>query len=109
MKDIDYVYISSITASEVDSYVERALGYEQIVVAISDANSAQIRFVNELASRRSDLIVIALNLPYDINNYNNVNTYICTYENTPIMVEALVYLMNGEYKATGVSPIKLDK
>ena len=109
MPDVDFVYISSLNASEVDSYVAMALEYEQIVVAISDANSAQIKFVNELAKKRSDIIVVALNLPYDLNSYNNVNTYICTFENTPIMVEALTYLMNGEYKPTGVSPVKLNK
>ena len=109
MNDVDFVYISSITNSEVDSYVNSALEYEQIVVAISDANSAQVKFVNELAKKRNDIIVVALNLPYDLNSYNNVNTYICTFENTPIMVEALTYLMNGEYKPTGVSPVKLNK
>lgn len=109
MTNIDFEYISSMTNGDITSLIEEAKDYEQIVVAISDANAAQIKFVNDLAKERSDIIVISLNLPYDINNYNNVNTYICIYENTPIMIEALTLYMNGEYKATGKSPIKLNK
>ena len=109
MKDIDFEYISSLKQNEITTYVNMAKEYEQIVVAISDANSAQVNFVNELYKVRPDIIVIALNLPYDINNYQNADTYICIYENTPIMVEALTYYMNGEYEAKGTSPIKLNK
>ena len=109
MKDIDFEYISSMTSGDIEGLITKAKGYEQIVVAISDANAAQIKFVNDLVKERPDIIVIALNLPYDINSYNNVNTYICVYENTPIMVEALTYYLNGEYVATGTSPIRLAK
>ena len=109
MKDIDFEYISSIKASDVSTLVNKAKGYEQIVIAISDANSAQISLVNELAKIRSDIIVVALNLPYDLNSYQDVNNYICIYENTPIMIDALTRLMNGEYVPTGTSPIKLNK
>ena len=109
MKDIDFEYISSLTTSDIDGFISEAKEYEQIVVAISDANAAQVKFVNQLVKERPDTIVIALNLPYDINSYNGVNTYICVYENTPIMVEALTYYMNGEFIATGKSPITLNK
>ena len=59
MNDVTFQYISSIKANEVDSVVNTALKYDQIVVAISDANSAQIKLVNELAKSRSDLIVVS--------------------------------------------------
>lgn len=107
--NIEYVYISSITQSDVASLVSKALGYDQIVIAVSDANSQQVNFVSQVCEKRSDAIIVALNLPYDLNKYEHVENYICLYENTPIMNEALVYLMNGEYKPTGISPIKLNK
>lgn len=109
MEKCDYEVISSITNSNKNDYINQALEYDQIVIAIDSANEAQISFVNELASKRSDIIVVALKLPYDYNHYNNVNTFITIYDKTPIMIEALTLLMNGEYEATGVCPVKLNK
>ena len=109
MENCDYEVISSITNSNKNDYINQALNYDQIVIAIDSANDAQISFVNELASKRSDIIVVALKLPYDYNYYENVNTFISIYDKTPIMIEALTLLMNGEYEATGVCPVKLNK
>ena len=109
MKNCDYDVISSITNSNIDEYINKALDYDQIVIAIDSANDAQIKFVNELAKKRNDIIVVALKLPYDYNYYENVNTFITIYDRTPIMIEALSKLMNGEYHATGVCPVNLNK
>ncbi|HKM30033.1 MAG TPA: hypothetical protein VJZ51_04695, partial [Bacilli bacterium] len=87
-----------------------AADYEQVVVAISDAKSIHISLVNQISSAREDLIVIALNLPYDINQYSpTVNNYICIYEYSPIMVNALKRLLNNEYLASGKSSIVLNR
>ena len=109
MKNCDYDVISSISNSNKEEYINKALDYDQIVIAIDSANEAQISFVNELAAKRDDIIVVALKLPYDYNYYENVNTFITIYDRTPIMIEALTKLMNGEYHATGVCPVELDK
>ena len=109
MSNCDYDVISSITNSNKNDYITKALNYDQIVIAIDSANDAQIAFVNELASKRSDIIVVALKLPYDYNYYENVNTFITIYDRTPVMIEALTKLMNGEYQATGVCPVSLNK
>ena len=109
MSTCDFVPISSLTQADVANRIEEASSYEQIVVAISDANSQQINFVNGLVNKRPDAIIVALNLPYDLNKYNNVNNYICLYEYTPIMAEALKLLMNSEYSPTGKCPVKLNK
>ena len=109
MSKCDWEMISGITYSNKDSFIEEALNYSQIVVAIDTANEAQIAFVNELCGRRSDVIVVALKLPYDYNHYTNVNTFIAVYDRTPIMIEALTKLMNSEYEPVGKCPVKLNK
>lgn len=109
MNKCDWETISGISNSNKDSYIEEALNYSQIVVAIDSANSAQIAFVNELCERRDDIIVVALKLPYDYNYYTNVNTFIAVYDRTPIMIEALTRLMNSEYEPVGKCPVKLNK
>ena len=109
-KKCDYFDISSLTSARVSELVATTSNYEQVVIAVNDANSLQISLVNQVSSGRDDLIVVALNLPYDINKYaNTVNNYICIYEYTPVMVDALKRLMNGEYQATGSSSIVLNK
>ncbi|MBP5407744.1 MAG: hypothetical protein J6Y42_01230 [Bacilli bacterium] len=109
MKDCDYEVISSMSASNSGDYITQALEYEQIVIAIDSANSVQTQFVNTLAKKRSDIIVVALKLPYDYNNYDNVNTFITIYDKTPIMIQALTLLMNGEFQASGKCSVVLNK
>lgn len=105
----DYVNITSLTSADIASKVALSQKYEQIIIAVDDAKGTKRSLVNQIAAVRNDIIVIALNLPYDINNYTNVNNYICIYDHTPVMVDALKRLLNGEYMATGKSPITLQK
>ena len=106
----DFLDISSLTSGRVTELVQIAGGYEQVVIAVGDANNLQINLVNQLANKDENLLVIGLNLPYDINKYaNTVNQYLCIYEYSPIMVDALKRLLNGEYTPTGKSPIILKR
>ncbi len=106
----DYLDISSLTSQRITELVQIADGYEQIVIAIGDANSLQINLVNQLSNKDENLLVIGLNLPYDINKYAiTVNQYLCIYEYSPIMVDALKRLLNGEYTPVGKSPIVLNR
>ncbi|MDD2493177.1 MAG: hypothetical protein PHY83_04475 [Bacilli bacterium] len=106
----DYLDISSLTAARVTELIQIAEGYQQVVIAIGDATSTQINLVNQISSKKDDLLVIGLNLPYDINKYAaTVNHYLCIYEYSPIMVDALKRLLNGEYSPMGKTPIVLNK
>ncbi|MDD3348235.1 MAG: glycoside hydrolase family 3 N-terminal domain-containing protein [Bacilli bacterium] len=106
----DYLDISSLTTARVTELIQIAEGYQQVVIAIGDATSTQINLVNQISSKKDDLLVIGLNLPYDINKYAaTVNHYLCIYEYSPIMVDALKRLLNGEYSPMGKTPIVLNK
>ena len=108
MKNCDYEVIGA-NSSNYNDYINKALGYEQVVVAIDTALANDIKFINELTSKKENVVVIALKLPYDFNNYNKVNTFMCIYDRTPVMIKALTEALNGEYIASGVSPIKLKE
>ena len=56
-----------------------------------------------------EVIVIALDTPYDYLSYNNLNNYICVYSYQKSTVIAISKYLNGEFKAEGVSPIDFDK
>ena len=90
----------------------KASGYDQIVVALSNVKTSKYttsaNFVNQLAKMEKELVVIALDTPYDLMSYSaNVKNYICVYGYQKATVIALSKYLNGEYKATGtlaVSP-----
>ena len=44
-------------------------------------------------------------MPYDIMAYQNVETYICVYGYQQVTVDALAKYLNGEFEATGKSPV----
>ena len=106
----DYLDVSSLTSVRIAEIVQTAESYEQVVIAVGDASSMHINLVNQLSNKDENLLVIALNLPYDINKYaSTINNYLCIYEYSPIMVDALKRLMNGEYTPIGKSPISLNR
>ena len=53
-------------------------------------------------------IVIALDTPYDYLSYENLNNYICVYGYQKASVIALSKYLNGEFKASAISPIDIN-
>ena len=65
-----------------------------------------ISFVNSVAQIKKNLVVIALDTPYDLLSYSlNVKNYICVYGYQKASVIALAKYLNGEFIAKGISPI----
>ena len=64
-------------------------------------NSATL--VKELAKKDLDLVVIALDTPYDLMAYSsNVKNYICVYGYQKATVIAISKYLNGEFEANGI-------
>ena len=109
----DWVTIkANISTTDMQNLLVKASGYDQIVVALSNVKTSKYttsaNFVNQLAKMEKELVVIALDTPYDLMSYSaNVKNYICVYGYQKATVIALSKYLNGEYKATGtlaVSP-----
>ena len=75
---------------------------------ISSINSIIDDYDQILKDNTKDVIVIALDSPYDYKLYNNLQYYICTYGQLAIQVEALAEFLNGEFKAVGVSAVRMN-
>jgi beta-N-acetylhexosaminidase len=106
-KKVDYVEIEkNISSSKASSILEMAKQYDQIVVAMSNTKTSSysnsINFVNNLYKLNNDIVVVALDSPYDIIAYQNVNNYICVYGYQKATVIALTKYLNGEFEAKGV-------
>ena len=102
---------NNISSTDASNILNIANNYDQIVVAFSNVKtsgySRTAEFVKNLCSKHSNVIVIALDTPYDILSYNNsIKNYICVYGYQKVSVEAISMYLNGEFTATGVSPVE---
>ena len=107
----DYLVVSeNISASDINNIVSEASKYEQVVIGLSNVKTKgytnNANLVNKLYSNNNDLVVIALDTPYDYLLYNsNIENYICVYGYQKASTIAISKYLNGEFEAKGVSPI----
>jgi len=107
---VDYINVdNNMTSSQVNQILNVYQNYDQIVIAMSNVKTSNyketINLVNKVVINHKNVIVIALDTPYDLLSYSNVNNYICVYGYQKASVIALSKYLNGEFKATGKSSI----
>ncbi|MGI6710056.1 MAG: glycoside hydrolase family 3 N-terminal domain-containing protein [Bacilli bacterium] len=98
----------SMKASAVDSLVNFAKNYEQVVIATYNVTTSVAGLVSRLYNNNNNLVAIAMRNPYDINSYSTVKNYFCAYDYTPVVVAAIADYLKGEYIARGVIPVNLS-
>lgn len=108
--NVDYKNVDkNISSNDSSSIINAINNYDQIVVAFSNVKTSNytrtVSFVNTILSKHNNVIVIALDTPYDALTYNNINNYICVYGYQKATVVALTQYLNGEFTAKGKSPI----
>ncbi len=112
--NVTYKTVSTnISSSDSSSILNGVSSYDQVVVAFSNVKTSNYsrtaQFVKDLCSKHSNVIVIALDTPYDILSYgNSVKNYICVYGYQKATVEAISMYLNGEFTATGVSTVEFN-
>ena len=109
-KNLKYLTVDkNITSSQQSEILNIYKNYDQVVIAMSNVKTSgyndTIKLINTLTQNHKNVIVIALDTPYDLLSYNNVTNYICVYGYQKASVIALSKYLNGEFKATGKSPI----
>lgn len=97
----------SMRSSSIDSLVNTAKNYEQVVIATYNATTTIGGLVTRLYNDNNNLITIAMRNPYDINKYPTIKNYYCAYDYTPVVVDAISDYLKGEYIAKGVLPVNL--
>ena len=109
-QNVDYLVVNAnVSDSQSDKVKSIYKNYDQVVIAMSNVKTSgyknTINLINELTKLHKNVIIIALDTPYDILSYNNVKNYICVYGYQKASVIALSKYLNGEFIATGKSSI----
>ncbi len=112
---VDYKTVATnISDTDANSILNNLNDYEQIVIALSNVYTSKYsrsaEFVKNLTTNHSNVIVIALDTPYDMLAYdNNVKNYICVYGYQKETALAICSYLNGEFTAIGKLPIDESK
>ncbi|MDH7600948.1 MAG: glycoside hydrolase family 3 N-terminal domain-containing protein [Armatimonadota bacterium] len=69
----------------------------------------QNRLIKDLVSAGRKIIAVAVREPYDIRNFPEVKTYICTYGYRGGMLEAAAKLIFGEIEPQGKLPVTIPE
>lgn len=100
-------------ASELEHVLKMSGAYDQIVAVTYTAEGAlpsgQKELVQELCRLHGDRVVaVSTRNPYDINEFPEVGTYLCLYENRSYALDALAKALIGQLQPTGVLPVGLN-
>lgn len=85
--------------------------YDLVIIGTINATShpGQASLVRKLIRQRTEVIAIALRMPYDLAAYPAVSTYLCTYSILPPSMEALADAMFGQIAFAGRPPVTIPK
>lgn len=108
VSDVDTRVIgTTLTSTQINNIVNDAKEYDQVIIAVENVSSSQASLVNLLAMEDFNLLVAALRNPYDINSYQGVENYVCTYGYFQSSVQALMDLLLGKFNPTGKLPVSI--
>jgi len=96
------------TWQEVIHATDRAGHAELVVVGTRNVlqQPDQAQLVQTLLEERP-LVVVALDLPYDLSSYPEASTYLATYGRAPVSLEALADVLFGAEAPRGRLPVEL--
>ena len=98
---------------EVAAVIEEAKKYEQVVIvtynAVSDLHEGQVEIVKQInAMEHNRTVVASTRNPYELNQFPEIKTYLCCYENRPATMKALAQILTGTHHPKGVLPVTLN-
>jgi beta-N-acetylhexosaminidase len=98
------------TPSDVAALTAKAGDYAAVIIATLNATSylGQPALVQAMLARNPNVIVAALRMPYDLQAFANIPTYLCTYSLQPSSLQALAKGLFGQMPFVGVLPVAIQ-
>ncbi len=105
----EFSFGMSPAAEEIGELCERLAKYEVVVLGTINATAhpRQAELVQKLLKQRTQLITVALRMPYDLATYPQATTYVCTYSILPPAMEALAEALFGRISFAGILPVAI--
>jgi beta-N-acetylhexosaminidase len=107
----EFSFALNPSSSEIGALSERLAKYDIVVLGTINAtvHPGQAELVKKLLKQRTQLITVALRMPYDLAAYPEAPTHICTYSILPPAMEALAEAFFGRIAFTGTLPVTIPK
>lgn len=104
-------FLISIDPSEtqVAALRQQVNGYDLVIAGTINAtqHAGQAALVNALVESGIPTVAVALRMPYDLQVYPAVSTYVCTYNILPPSMEALAQALSGRIPFEGRLPVTI--
>ncbi|MCY0901694.1 MAG: beta-N-acetylhexosaminidase [Firmicutes bacterium] len=78
-----------------------------VLLCVDGLDADYLMWVNAMARRHQDAVVVAIQSPYDLTHVPDAKTCVAVYERTAVMARAGVLSIFGEGHATGHLPVTL--
>ena len=107
----------NVTVIEAEDYSVRDMPADGIIVAVSENytlpgmdfdQSLQVKIVRELHRHAADrLLVVALRDPYQLAEYVEVGSFVCSFSFRPPAAVAAAEVLLGQVEASGRTPVSV--
>ncbi len=106
---LDLRYPLQPTRSDIDALINQVTDAKRMVIGTMETrrHPEQADLVRALYQQHPNLIVAALRTPYDVLEFPEVRSYLCTYGIRPPSIQALARVLCGEQSATGQLPCQI--
>ncbi len=101
---------NDLESNAIAAAVEMARDRCKVIVATTDANvyPAQIKLLTELLARNPNIIIVSVRTPYDTDILPAVPTVLAAYGGNLPTLQAIMDVLLGKSKASGVLPVALQ-
>jgi beta-N-acetylhexosaminidase len=105
----EFVYPFSPQENDIAELLQQVEKYAFVIIGTLNAYSqpSQQALVHEVMKRRVPTVVVAMRLPYDLAEFPEVSTYLCTYSIVEPSMQALAKAMFGFAEFRGWLPVTI--
>ncbi len=95
--------------NDIAALAEKAPGYDRVIIGTLNATdyAGQAALVQAVLARNPAVIVTALRMPYDLQAFPMISTYLCTYSLQPASLNALAQGLFGKLPFVGQLPVSV--
>ena len=112
-------YFSEINSDELSGIISKSNEYDVVITALYakvkygtgkiSMLPSQAQLLNSLNSSVKKLIIISFGNPYLLNEFPDVNNYICAYGDADVSIKAVIKAVYGDIQFKGKLPVSINE